>query len=64
MGWSLVLPEILDPCGLPLEQALEVEAGLGLVEEHHLHVDVVARRVEEVSLESKVVKIDEIGRNW
>lgn len=36
---------------LPLEQPLELEIGLGLVEEDHLDVDVVPRRVEEIGEE-------------
>ena len=49
----IVLPEILNPGGLSLQKSLEVEAGLGLVEEDDLHVDVVASRVKKVGLESK-----------
>ncbi len=44
------LPEILNSGGLSLQQALKVKAGLGLVEEDHLHVDVVTGGVEEVGL--------------
>ena len=36
--------------GLPLQQALKVKAGLGLVEEDDLHVDVIPGGVEEVGL--------------
>ena len=36
---------------LPLEESLELEVGLGLVEEDDLDVDVVPRRVEEVGEE-------------
>ena len=43
--------EVLHPGVLPLEQPLELEIGLGLVEEDHLDVDVVSRRVEEVGEE-------------
>ena len=49
------LPEILNPGGLALEEAFEVEAGLGLVEEDDLHIDVVASRMEKVGLESNPV---------
>ena len=46
----MFLPEILNPRGLTLEQALEVEAWLCLVQEDDLHVDVIAGGVEEVGL--------------
>ena len=43
--------EVLHPGVLPLEESLELEVGLGLVEEDDLDVDVVPRRVEEVGEE-------------
>ncbi len=48
-----VLPEVLNSSGLAFEKSFKVEAGLGLVQEHDLHVDVVASRMEEIGLKSK-----------
>ena len=47
------LPEVLNSGGLALEQAFEVQARLGLVEEDDLHVNVVPGRVEEVGLQDE-----------
>ena len=50
-----VLPEILNSCGLAFEKSFEVEAGLGLVQEDDLNVDVVTSRMEEIGLQFKMI---------
>lgn len=58
-----IVPEILDSCGFPFEQAFEFQIGFLFIEKNHFNIHVVSGGMEKVGEESRHRLVIDVATN-